>query len=58
MMTKTRIYNGFRGIETYEVKGITTETKDEVFEFCGGTFFGGDVRMYDNGTATVEVYTD
>lgn len=58
MMTKTRIPNCWRTIETYEVKGITTETRDEIFEFCGGTFFGGTVRNHGDGTATVEVYTD
>lgn len=57
-MTKTRIKNCWRTIETYEVRGITTETRDEIFAFCGGTFFGGTVRMLGNGMATVEVYTD
>ena len=58
MMTKRKIQNCWRTIETYEVEGITTETRDEIFEFCGGTFFGGTVRMTGKGTARVEVYTD
>ena len=57
-MTKIRVSNCWRTIETYEVKGITTETRDEVFAFCGGTFFGGTVTMLNNGRAIVEVYTD
>jgi hypothetical protein len=57
-MTKTRIKNCWRTIETYEVTGITTEARDEIFAFCGGTFFGGTVRMLGNGMARVEVYTD
>lgn len=57
-MTKTRIANCWRTIETYEVTGITNETRDEIFAFCGGTFFGGTVTRYGEGRARVEVYTD
>lgn len=57
-MKKTRIKNCWRTIETYEVTGITNETRDEIFAFCGGTFFGGTVTRYGEGCARVEVYTD
>lgn len=57
-MTKTRIANCWRTIETYEVTGITNETKDEILAYCGATFFGGTVRRYGEGCARVEVYTD
>lgn len=57
-MTKTRVINCWRTTETYEVTGITNETKDEILTFCGATFFGGTVRRHGDGNATVEIYTD
>ena len=46
------------GTTTYEVRGITTETDQEIINYCDCNAFGGYVRRYTNGTAEVQVYTD
>ena len=57
-MIKKRIRSNYKSIKTYSVDGITTETDNEILNFCGGRTFGGTVKRRGNGCAFVEVYTD
>lgn len=57
-MIKRRIHSNYRSIKAYSVEGITTETDNEILNFCDGCNFGGSVKRRGNGCALVEVYTD
>ena len=57
-MTKTRIYNNYRTIHTYQVEGdIANLTNAELIDFCDRNNFGGYVSRSGN-VAIVEVNID
>ena len=57
MLTKMRINNQYRTIHTYKVEGITTETNQELIDYCDRNCFTG--RVYRQGaTAIVECDID
>lgn len=58
MLAKIRVYNNYRTINTYKVVGITTETNDELIDYCDRNCFGGRVYRHNDGTATVECDID
>lgn len=57
-MSKVRLYSDYRYTVTYEVTGITTETKEEIIKFCDPYCFGGSVARRGNDVAIVTVYID
>ena len=57
MLTKMRINNQYRTIHTYKIEGITTETNQELIDYCDRNCFTG--RVYRQGaTAIVECDID
>lgn len=57
-MSKVRLYSDCRYSATYEVTGVTSETKEEIIKFCDPYCFGGSVVMRGNDVAIVTVYID
>lgn len=57
-MTKKVIPTNFKTIVKYLVEGITTETKNEIIDFCDNANFGGCVKFVGEGRAYVEVFID
>ena len=51
MLAKTRVYNNYRTINTYKVVGITTETNQELIDYCDRNCFTG--RVYRQGTTAI-----
>lgn len=55
-MSKCRLYGDNRYSETYKVTGITTETDEEIIDFCDPCAFGGHVlRVNDEAITTVYI---
>lgn len=57
-MTKKVIPTNFKTIVKYFVEGITTETKNEIINFCDSNNFGGCVKFVGEGRAYVEIFID
>lgn len=57
-MTKKLVHTNFKTIVKYLVEGITTETENEIIDFCDNANFGGCVKFVGGGRAYVEVFTD
>lgn len=57
-MSKVRLYTDNRYSATYEVIGITSETKEEIIMFCDPYCFGGSVVRRGDDMAIVTVYID
>lgn len=57
-MSKAMLYSDQRYSATYEVIGITSETKEEIIKFCDPYCFGGSVIRRGNDAAIVTVYID
>ena len=48
----------FETTEEYRVEGITTETNEQIIDFCNRNNFGGYVYRYGQGCARVEINID
>ena len=57
-MSKVKLYSDHRYTITYEVTGITSETNEEILDFCDPNCFGGSVARRGNDAAIVMVYID
>lgn len=57
-MSKAMLYSDHRYSATYEVSGITSETKEEIIKFCDPYCFGGSVVRRGDDVAIVTVYID
>jgi hypothetical protein len=58
-MTKTRVPNNYRTIDTYKVTGkLVNLTNQQLIDYCDPNAFGGHVRRYGDYVAYVEVDID
>ena len=57
-MSKVKLYSDYRYSTTYEVTGITSETDEELLEFCDPWCFSGSVVRRGKDAAIVTVYID
>ena len=57
-MNKIRLHSDYRYTIIYEVTGITSETDEELLDFCAPCCFGGSIIRRGDDAAIVTVYID